>query len=116
MKRLWIAAALLAIAMGLCAVTTLYQHRQIDRLTATLDRLETAYDAGDMPEAKRLAEQVVADYTAIGKILYCFVAHSDLADSEETVAMLPALIRQDGEEELKWNWPVCGNNWPICAV
>ena len=101
MKRLWIAVALLTIAMGLCAVTTIYQHRQIDRLTATLDRLETAYEAGDIPEASRLAKQVVADYAAVGKILYCFVAHSDLADSQETVAMLPALLQQGGEEELK---------------
>ena len=101
MKRLWIAVALLAVAAGLCTVTTLYQHRQIDRLTANLDRLESAYAVGDMPQAERLAKQVVADYTAVGKILYCFVAHSDLADSQETVAMLPALLQQGGEEELK---------------
>lgn len=101
MKRLWIAVALLAVAVGLCTVTTLYQHRQIDQLTANLDRLESAYTAGDMAQAERLAKQVVADYTAVGKILYCFVAHSDLADSQETVAMLPALLQQGGEEELK---------------
>lgn len=101
MKRLWIAMALLAVAVGLCVATTLYQHRQIDRLSATLDRMESAYIAGDMSQARQLAQQVAEDYAAIGERLYCFVAHSELADSQETVAVLPALLRQGGEEELK---------------
>lgn len=101
MKRLWIAVGLLAVAVGLCVTATLYQHRQIDRMLGTLDRLETAYTAGDSAEAHRLAEQLATDYEATGQVLYCFIAHKELADSQETVAVLPALLRQGGEEELR---------------
>ncbi len=101
MKRLWIAAALLVVVVGLCVATTLYQHRQIDKLLGTLDELESAYALGDYPKAGQLAQQVVDDYAKVSRVLYCFVAHGDLADSQETVVMLPALLRQGGEEELK---------------
>lgn len=101
MKRLWIAVGLLTAAVGLCVTVTLYQHRQIDRLLGTLDRLETAYIVGDTAEAHRLAEELVVDYEAVGRVLYCFTAHNELAESQETVAVLPALLRQSGEEELR---------------
>ena len=101
MRRLWIAVGLLAIAAGLCLSATLYQHRQIDRLLDTLDQMETAYDNGNVDKAHQLAEDLVADYEAVGRVLYCFIAHSDLADSQETVAVLPALLLQGGEEELR---------------
>ncbi len=101
MKRLWVAVALLGVAVALCLAASLYQHRQIDRMLDTLDRLETAYDAGDIGEAKRQAEQLVTDYKAVGRVLYCFIAHSDLAESQETVTLLPALLGQGDQEELK---------------
>lgn len=101
MKRLWIAAGLLAVAILLCAVTTQYQHRQIDRMLSILERLEETYAAGDLDKARELAENLVKEYEKVSGVLYCFVAHSDLADSQETIALLPALLHQNGQEELK---------------
>ena len=101
MKRLWIAVALLGIAAGLCLGASLYQHRQIDRMLGTLDRLEQAYTQGDIATAQRLADQLYRDYEAVGRVLYCFIAHSSLENSQETVALLPALLRQGKQEELE---------------
>ena len=101
MKRLWVAVALLGLAASLCVCASLYQHRHIDRMLDTLDRLERAYAAGDMQTANQLAEQLQEDYEAAGRVLYCFIAHSDLAGSQETVALLPALLRQGRQEELE---------------
>ena len=101
MKRLWIAVALLLTAVGLCVTCTAYQHRQIDRLLSTLEQIETAYAVGDGQQAHQLTRQLVADYQRVGQVLYCFVPHEDLADSQETVAMLPALLNQGGEEEFR---------------
>ncbi len=101
MKRLWIAATLLALAVILCISTNLYHHRQIDHLLNTLDRLEQVYTAGDYTEAHRLAEQLVMDYERVGRVLYCFIAHEELADSQETVVMLSALLNQGGEDEFR---------------
>ena len=99
MKRLWVAVALLGVAISLCVSASLYQHRHIDRMLGTLDRLEAAYAAGDSPEAQRLARQLAEEYKAVGRVLYCFIAHSDLAESQETVTLLPALLQQGGRQE-----------------
>lgn len=101
MKRLWVAVALLGLVASLCVCASLYQHRQINRMLHTLDRLERVYTAGDMQTANQLAEQLQEDYEAAGRVLYCFIAHGDLAESQETVALLPALLRQGRQEELE---------------
>ncbi len=99
MKRLWVAVALLGLAASLCVCASLYQHRHIDRMLDTLDQLESAYAAGDIPKAQRLAEQLAKDYEAAGRVLFCFIAHGDLAQSQETVALLPALLQQNSQQE-----------------
>lgn len=99
MKRLWIAVALLVLAVGLCLAASLYQHHHLDRMLDTLTLLEDTYTAGNTAEARRIAAQLAADFKAVGRVLYCFIAHDDLAESQETVTLLPALIRQGGQEE-----------------
>lgn len=101
MKRLWLAAGLLLLVADACLFASLYQHRQIDRMLGTLDRLEATYETGDTHEAYRLAKTLATDYARVGKVLYCYVAHNDLAESQETAAVLPALILQGGREEMK---------------
>ena len=99
MKRLWVAVTLLGLAISLCVSASLYQHQHIDRMLGTLDRLEAACDAGDNTEAQRLAHQLTEEYEAVGRVLYCFIAHNDLAESQETVNLLPALLQQGGQQE-----------------
>ena len=101
MKRLWIAAGLLVLAAGLCLFGSIYQHRQIDQMLVTLDRLEATYEAGDTAQAYQLAKELSDQYTRVGKVLYCYIAHNDLAESQETAAVLPALLLQSGQEEMK---------------
>ena len=101
MKRLWLAAGLLLLVAGACFFASLYQHRQIDHMLDTLDRLEATYEAGDTHQAYRLAKALAEKYTRVGKILYCYIAHNDLAESQETAAVLPALLLQGRQEEIK---------------
>ena len=101
MKRLWIAAALLALVVGLCLTTEIYQHRRVEDTMALLDELEQAYDDGNLRQAQQTAEQLTQQYESVCRVLMCFTAHSDIAESQETAALLPTLLRQDGTEELK---------------
>lgn len=100
MKRLWIAAALLAAVVAVCALTQVYQHRRMGALLATLDRMEMAYAAGDTGEAYALAVELGEAYEAASHVMLCYIAHSDMAESLETVALLPRLIEAGGGEEL----------------
>ena len=101
MKRLWIAAGLLVTAVGLCVTVTLYQHRCIDDMLAKLTRLEQVYDSGDRSAARSIADDMAAEYEEAGRILFCFLPHGEMADSQETVALLPKLVADGGEEEMR---------------
>lgn len=101
MKRLWIAVVLLGGVVGLCIGSTLYRHHQMDAMIAALDRMESAYAQGDVPRAREWAQEMVDRYDKISAVMLCFTAHSDMAESQETVKLLPALVRQGGDEELR---------------
>lgn len=100
MKRIRIAVVLLVAVVGLCIATGQYQHRRVGELLDTLDRIEAACNAGDMATANTLAEDFAATFDRVSNVMDCYVAHDDLAESRETAALLPSLLRQGGEEEL----------------
>lgn len=100
MKRLWIAAGLLCAVIGLCVITEIYQHRRMEDMLTTLDQLEQAYEQGDMARARRMAEDMAEEYEGVSRVMMCFTAHSDIAESLETVTLLPELLQQGGGEEL----------------
>jgi hypothetical protein len=101
MKRLWIAVALIGTVAGLCVITTAYQHRRTEDMLALVDAVEAAYEDGDIPAARRNAEELIAVYDGVCRIMMCYVTHSDIAESQETVRMLPALLEKGGGEEQK---------------
>ena len=99
MKRLYIAAVLLAAVAVTCTVTHLYQHRQFDRMAESLTRIEEAYRRGDTDTAIRIAEEFSAEYPRISNLISCYVPHGELRESRETAALLPTLLREDSAVE-----------------
>lgn len=99
MKRLYIAAALLAVVTVLCLLSHRYQHRQIDRMLQDLNRIEELARAGDA-DVIPLAEKFAAAYRRVSDRISCYVPHGELTQSRETAAILPTLLREGGEEEL----------------
>lgn len=99
MKRLWIALILFALVGGLCTFSVIYQRRQIDALLTELDRLETVYEQGNTVESHRLATDLQMAYHRRTALFPCFISHDDLANSQETVATLPASLKEDNPEE-----------------
>lgn len=101
MKRLWIALSLLLLVMGLCVGSRTFLYHRMGELLDDLDTIETHWAEGDKDTAVRLAEDFVEEYHRVRGVLDCYVAHNDLEESEETVALLPTLFIQGGEEELQ---------------
>lgn len=99
MKRLYIAAVLLAAVAALCLFSHRYQYRQIDRMLQDLNRIEELARAGDA-DAIPVAEDFAAEYRRVSDRISCYVSHSELRESRETAAILPTLLREHGEEEL----------------
>lgn len=100
MKRLYIAALLLAAVAAVCLLSHIYQHRQIDRMLDQLNRIEAVARAGDADHAFRLAEDFTADYRRVSDRISCYVPHGELRESRETAALLPTLLRQSSQDEL----------------
>lgn len=101
MKRIWLALALLLTVAGLCTAGGVYVHRQTDILLGYLDELEDSYLRGDTAETLRWARRLAEEYEQRTASMDCFIAHSDLEDSRETAVMLPAVVEQEGWEELR---------------
>lgn len=100
MKRLWLAVALLALVLGLCVSSQTYLQQQTEAVLMNLTALEDSYRRGDLEEARRWAQWLAEEYPRRTELFYCFLAHSDLEDSRETVATLPAILEQNHLEEL----------------
>lgn len=99
MKRLWYATAILTVTFLLCVGTQLYQHKQIDQLLYKLEQLESVYAAN--PEAATaVAEEFAQRYRQVARVMNCYISHNDLAESEETAALLPALVKAGQGDEL----------------
>lgn len=100
MKRLYIALVLLAAVATLCVYTHLYQHNAVDRMLTTLDTIEDAARRGDTAYALAQAEAFAATYERVSDRISCYVSHSELRESRETAALLPALLEKGVSEEL----------------
>lgn len=100
MKRLYIAAGLMAAVVAACLLTHFYQHRRMDDMVATLDRIEVLCRAGDTQRAVTMAEDFAAEYQRICDRISCYVAHNELRESRETAAILPTLIKTHNDEDL----------------
>ena len=99
MKRLYIALFLLVAVAAVCVFSQHYQHRQLDRMLTRLEQIERAADQGDLIHASELAKTFATDYQRTCDHISCYVAHSELRESRETAALLPALLRRNSEEE-----------------
>ena len=100
MKRIYVALALLAAVILLCFLAHRYQHSEIDRMLTALDGIETAARRGDTADALSQAERFAADYQRVSDWISCYVSHSELRESRETAALLPALLEKGDSEEL----------------
>jgi hypothetical protein len=68
-------------------------------LTA-LERIENLHHNGDSEEALQAAEAFAMDYQRLSNRISIYVPHGEIRESQETAAMLPALLREGSDEEL----------------
>lgn len=99
MKRLWLAIGIFAAILTLCLSTLLYQRRQIDRLIDDLDEVIAVFDDGDDARAHDLAVVLENDYTHRTRFFPLFMAHGDLIECRESLAILPSILKDGDAEE-----------------
>ncbi|HIW73894.1 MAG TPA: DUF4363 family protein [Firmicutes bacterium] len=100
MKRLIVALALLLTVAALCAVSLLSLQRNMDDLLSQMEEMEEAYYRGDMNVCLTLSEDFVEEFSEKTQFFPFFMRHSDLTKIEESVVVLPVMLRSG--EDAHW--------------
>ena len=77
MKRLWIAALLLAVLFGATLCNNLYLRGFTGALNALLEQAEARAETGDWEEAHVLTEQALTQWQSRDSYLHILLRHSD---------------------------------------
>lgn len=99
MRRLWMAAALFVLVIGLCTLSLTDQHRQVTALLEELTRLEEVYQTQGADAAQPLAQRFSEEYTRRTRLFPYYISHSDLIDGQECAAVLPVILAGETSEE-----------------
>lgn len=109
MKRLIVAAVLLAAVLAACIVTNNAVNRSTAYLIGLLDRVEQAYTAGDREECAALTVQFVEEFHEKTRYLPFFMRHADISKIEETAVTLPSILRYEGDDHFASELIRCRN-------
>ena len=99
MKRLWLAAALMIVAVGLCVLSLAYQRRQVAALLEELTQVEEVYRTSGADAAQAPAQRFSEDYTRRTRLFPFYISHDDLIDGQESAAILPVILDSEAQEE-----------------
>ena len=99
MKRLWLVGGIFAVIATLCVSSLIYQRRQMDMLIDELNAVVAAYDQGEEARAYELAVALEEDYVRRTRLFPCFMAHGDLIQCRENLALLPSILKDGDSEE-----------------
>lgn len=100
MKRLIVAAAMLAIVAVLCIASLSTLNRSMDYLLARMDKMEEAYKLGDLGSCLTLSENFVEEFEERTRFFPFFMRHSDITKIEESVVVLPTMLKTG--EDAHW--------------
>ena len=97
MKRLWIAAAILAAVGIFCAVIVIYQVKETDELTDSLLKAVDARHRGETDEAYRLAKDFADECKRDTDLFFLFINHTEMNNLRTSAAILPDLLVDNNE-------------------
>ena len=92
MKRLFVAAALLALTVGLCVGSALTLEHHVDRLLTALDEVEDTYRTGGAEAAAAPVTQFAALFSEETRWFPLFLPHDRLDAAEDSAVALPTLL------------------------
>lgn len=92
MKRLFVAAALLALTVGLCVGGALTLEHHVDRLLTALDEVESAYRTGGAETAAAPVDQFADLFSEETRWFPLFLPHEQLDAAEDSATALSALL------------------------
>lgn len=93
MKRIIISFAILSAVASLCAVTLFMQSSEIDKLIVIIDDIKYAYDVNDTKGCLELTEKLNDSFESGTRLFPLFMRHSDISKIEETVSVLPIMLK-----------------------
>jgi hypothetical protein len=99
MKRLWLAVGIFAAILALCLTSLIHQRRQINILLEELDAVIAAFEEGDAEHALLLSHTLEDDFAYRTRYFPVFMAHDNLAECRESLALIPSILKDGDAEE-----------------
>ena len=93
MKRLWAAAAILAISLALCWMGIRTTLDYSGHLSNILQEARTAAEEGDLDKALQLSEQAEENWKSSHKVMSTYIPHARLESIDLSLASLSPLIQ-----------------------
>lgn len=94
MKRVWFAVVIIGVIGGVCAFSTWWQQRALDKLETALSATEQLVENGDLKAALSSAKTFEQLCIESGEHFAFLEQHGDSFTLKETASLLPTLLEQ----------------------
>lgn len=94
MKRVWFAVVIIGVIGGVCAFSTRWQQRTLDKLETALSATEQLVENGDLKAALSSAKTFEQLCVESGERFAFLEQHGDSFTLKETASLLPTLLEQ----------------------
>ncbi len=98
MKRLWAAAVLFAVVVGVCVWERCYLNVFSNEIYSKLESVNAQYSAENYAEAQKTAKELECRWVGGEKVLCHFVSNSALNDIGTAVSKLPSLVESENDD------------------
>ena len=98
MKRMWAVLILFVLVLTACVVGTSYTRKITSEMTQTVSAAKQAQESGNTVSAYRLSRKAVTDWQNAHRALCVFMVHSQLAELDQTLSILPELCRNGAKD------------------
>lgn len=98
MKRMWAVLILLVLMLAACGFGISHTRKVTSEMTQTVSSAKQAQERGDTAAAYRLSKKAVTDWQNAHRVLCVFMVHSQLAELDQTLSVLPELCRNGAED------------------
>lgn len=101
MKYLYLGAAILAVLLAVCILSTAVIGSHTRRIAETLEDALSAFDGGNLSEAAALADRAKNTWERSAKLLSAMLSHEELDEIDTAFSALDSYRRTQAADEFR---------------
>ncbi|HHV32034.1 MAG: DUF4363 family protein [Ruminococcaceae bacterium] len=101
MKRIWVSGIIFVLLLAMCIFGIINTQKVSSEVEQTIELAKQAAEVGDLKTAYQMSQKAVADWHQKHKILCVYMSHAKLEAIDQTLAALPALVKNEANEQFE---------------